>query len=73
MPFAVDVGLLTFALVTGKLLKLTDMVVNHGVSLGEVLGLIGYHHAGLPRADVSDGGAARRAARASGGCRATGR
>ena len=42
MPFAVDVGLLTFALVTGKLLKLMDMVVNHGVGLGEVLGIIGY-------------------------------
>lgn len=41
-PFAVDVGLLTFALVTGKLLKLMDMVVNHGVSLGEILGIIGY-------------------------------
>ena len=41
-PFAVDVGLLTFALVTGKLLKLMDMVVNHGVSLGEVVGIIGY-------------------------------
>ena len=41
-PFAVDVGLLTFALVTGKLLKLMDMVVNHGVSLGEVIGIIGY-------------------------------
>jgi lipopolysaccharide export system permease protein len=41
-PFAVDVGLLTFALVTGKLLKLMDMVVNHGVSLSEVLGIIGY-------------------------------
>jgi lipopolysaccharide export system permease protein len=42
MPFAVDVGLLTFALVTGKLLKLMDMVVNHGVSLGEVVGIIGF-------------------------------
>jgi lipopolysaccharide export system permease protein len=41
-PFAVDVGLLTFALVTGKLLKLMDMVVNHGVSLAEVCGIIGY-------------------------------
>ena len=41
-PFAVDVGLLTFALVTGKLLKLMDMVVNHGVSLGEVIGIVGY-------------------------------
>ena len=42
MPFAVDVGLLTFALVTGKLLKLMDMVVNHGVSLGEVMSIIGF-------------------------------
>ncbi|HYK63678.1 MAG TPA: LPS export ABC transporter permease LptF [Patescibacteria group bacterium] len=41
-PFAVDVGLLTFALVTGKLLKLMDMVVNHGVTLGEIAGIIGY-------------------------------
>src|SRR5579863_3069267 len=41
-PFALGVGLLTFALVTGRLLKLTEMVVNHGVSLGDVAGLIGY-------------------------------
>lgn len=41
-PFGLGVALLTFALVTGKLLKLTDMVVNHGVTLGEVLGLIAY-------------------------------
>jgi lipopolysaccharide export system permease protein len=41
-PFGLGVGLLTFALVTGKLLKLTDMVVNHGVSVGEVLGLIAF-------------------------------
>ena len=41
-PFAVGVGLLTFALVTGRLLKLSDMVVNHGVSLGEVMHIIGY-------------------------------
>ena len=41
-PFLMGVGLLTFALVTGRLLKLTEMVVNHGVTLGEVLGLIGY-------------------------------
>ncbi|MGH7926016.1 MAG: LPS export ABC transporter permease LptF, partial [Candidatus Binatus sp.] len=41
-PFGLGVLLLTFALVTGKLLKLMDMVVNHGVSLGEVLGIIGY-------------------------------
>jgi lipopolysaccharide export system permease protein len=36
------VGLLTFALVTGKLLKLTEMVVNHGVGLGQVMSLIGF-------------------------------
>ncbi len=41
-PFGLGVALLTFALVTGKLLKLTDMVVNHGVTLGEVLGLMAY-------------------------------
>jgi len=41
-PFAVGVGLLTFALVTGRLLKLSDMVVNHGVSLSEVMRIIGY-------------------------------
>lgn len=41
-PFGMGVALLTFALVTGKLLKLTDMVVNHGVSIGEVLGLIAF-------------------------------
>jgi lipopolysaccharide export system permease protein len=41
-PFGMGVALLTFALVTGKLLKLTDMVVNHGVSLGEVLGLMAF-------------------------------
>ncbi len=41
-PFFLGVLLLTFALVTGRMLKLTEMVVNHGVSLGEVAGLIGY-------------------------------
>jgi lipopolysaccharide export system permease protein len=41
-PFLMGVGLLTFALVTGRLVKLTEMVVNHGVTIGEVLGLIGY-------------------------------
>ena len=41
-PFAVGVGLLTFALVTGRLLKLTEMVVNHGVTVVEVVGLIAY-------------------------------
>ncbi|MGO9451635.1 MAG: LPS export ABC transporter permease LptF [Candidatus Binataceae bacterium] len=41
-PFLMGVGLLTFALVTGRLVKLTEMVVNHGVTLGEVLGLIAY-------------------------------
>jgi lipopolysaccharide export LptBFGC system permease protein LptF len=41
-PFVMGVGLLTFALVTGKLLKLTEMVVNHGVGLGQVMSLIGF-------------------------------
>src|SRR5271170_5525136 len=41
-PFALGVALLTFALVTGRLLKLTEMVVNRGVSLGDVASLIGY-------------------------------
>lgn len=41
-PFALGVLLLTFALVTGRLLKLTEMVVNHGVTLGDVTSLIGY-------------------------------
>src|SRR5712692_1139059 len=41
-PLALGVLLLTFALVTGKLLKLTEMVVNHGVGLGQVMSLIGY-------------------------------
>ena len=41
-PFALGVGLLTFALVTGRLLKLTEMVVNRGVTLGNVASLIGY-------------------------------
>lgn len=34
--------MLTFALVTGRLLRLTEMVVNHGVSLGDVASLIGF-------------------------------
>ncbi len=41
-PFALGVALLTFALVTGRLLKLTEMVVNRGVSLADVASLIGY-------------------------------
>src|SRR5277367_3196654 len=41
-PLALGVLLLTFAVVTGRLLKLTEMVVNHGVSLGDVASLIGY-------------------------------
>jgi lipopolysaccharide export system permease protein len=41
-PFALGVLLLTFALVTGRLLKLTEMVVNHGVTVGDVAGLIGF-------------------------------
>src|SRR5437879_231429 len=41
-PFVMGAGLLTFALVTGKLLKLNEMVVNHGVGLGQVMSLIGF-------------------------------
>src|SRR5229473_3862828 len=41
-PLALGVLLLTFALVTGRLLKLTEMVVNRGVTLADVLSLIGY-------------------------------
>ncbi|MGH7986489.1 MAG: LPS export ABC transporter permease LptF [Candidatus Binataceae bacterium] len=41
-PFALGVILLTFALVSGRLLKLTEMVVNHGVTLGDVGALIAY-------------------------------
>ena len=41
-PFVLGVALLTFALVTGRLLKLTEMVVNRGVTLGNVASLIGY-------------------------------
>lgn len=41
-PFAMGLGVLTFALVVARLLKLIELVVNHGVGLGEVLSLIGY-------------------------------
>lgn len=41
-PFSLGVLLLTFALVTARLLKLTEMVVNHGVTLGAVMSLIGF-------------------------------
>ena len=41
-PFVLGVALLTFALVTGRLLTLTEMVVNHGVTIGDVASLIGY-------------------------------
>ena len=40
-PFLLGVLLLTFALVTGRLLKLTEMVVNRGVTLSDVMSLIG--------------------------------
>ncbi|HZP46095.1 MAG TPA: LPS export ABC transporter permease LptF [Candidatus Binataceae bacterium] len=39
-PFASGVLLLTFALVTGRLLKLVEMVVNHGVTVADVSSLI---------------------------------
>ena len=41
-PFGVGVALLTFTLVTGRLLKLTEMVVNHGVGLRDVGELVLY-------------------------------
>jgi len=41
-PLGLGVLLLTFALVTARLLKLTEMVVNHGVSLSAVGSLIGF-------------------------------
>ncbi len=41
-PFALGVLLLTFALVTGRLLKLTEMVVNRGVTLTDVASLLGF-------------------------------
>jgi lipopolysaccharide export system permease protein len=41
-PFVGGVALLTFALVAGRMLKLTEMVVNHGVTVTEVLSLMGY-------------------------------
>jgi lipopolysaccharide export system permease protein len=41
-PFGMGLLLLTFALVTGRLLKLIELMVNHGVSPGEVMRMIGY-------------------------------
>ncbi|MGH7949429.1 MAG: LPS export ABC transporter permease LptF [Candidatus Binataceae bacterium] len=41
-PFALGVVVLTFALVSGRMLKLTDMIVNHGVTLPEVGKLLAY-------------------------------
>jgi len=41
-PFGVGVALLTFALVTARMLKLIEMVVNHGVAVSEVVGLMTY-------------------------------
>lgn len=41
-PMAFGLALLTFALVAGRLLKLIEMIVNHGVSLGAVFELVGY-------------------------------
>ena len=41
-PLGLGLLVLTFALVVGRLLKLIEMMVNHGVTLGEVAVLIGY-------------------------------
>ena len=40
-PLGLGLAVFTFALVTGRMLKLTEMVVNHGVALGGVLRLLG--------------------------------
>jgi lipopolysaccharide export system permease protein len=42
VPFLFGVLLLTFALVTGRLLKLIEMVVNRGVTLADVASLLGF-------------------------------
>jgi lipopolysaccharide export system permease protein len=41
-PLAFGLGLLTFALVAGRMLKLTEMVINRGVGFGEVMKMVGY-------------------------------
>lgn len=41
-PLAFGLAMLTFALVAGRMLKLVELVVNHGVTFGEVLRLVGY-------------------------------
>ena len=40
-PFLLGVGVLTFALVVARVLKLIEMVVNHGVSFLEIMKLLG--------------------------------
>lgn len=41
IPTLLGVGLLTFALVTARMIKLIEMVVNHGVAMREVLTIVG--------------------------------
>jgi lipopolysaccharide export system permease protein len=42
IPVALSVGIITVALIVERLLKLVDLIVNQGVSLTEVLTLLGY-------------------------------
>lgn len=46
-PLVMGAVVITIALVTAQSLKLVELVVNHGVGLGEVLGLLGYIMPGL--------------------------
>jgi len=41
-PFILSLSILTFILFLGKMLKLVEIVVNQGVSIGDILKLIGY-------------------------------
>lgn len=42
VPIALSLGVITFALIVARLLKLVDLVVNQGVATTEVLALLGY-------------------------------
>jgi lipopolysaccharide export system permease protein len=41
-PFVVGLAIVTFALVVARMLKLIEMILNHGISLGEMMRLLGY-------------------------------
>jgi lipopolysaccharide export system permease protein len=42
IPIALSLGVITFALIVARLLKLVDLVINQGVATTEVLALVGY-------------------------------